>query len=89
MKGAGTTRIDAIFVNLSASQVCEEVRYDYDCTSAFDHVPLIIKLTTDAFRDIIRVAVTPAALNVRTLCDLPRAGRKQLLEREALLFDNV
>ena len=89
MRGSGTTRIDAIFVNLAASQVCGEVHYEYEGTSAFDHVPLSIRCNIDAFKDTIRVAVSPAALNIRTLCDLPHAGRKQLLEREALIFDEV
>ena len=89
MGGEGITRIDACFTNKSASNMVDDISYNYVEGRSFDHVPIHITVNQDRFQDTIKAVEQPAKLRVRSLKNLTRKQRNDLKGEETKLFEHI
>jgi hypothetical protein len=64
MQGSGTTRIDAIFANDIAKHLVVKFDYKWDIAIGYDHVPIMMQLVIDSFKQSVHVVEKPAEINL-------------------------
>ena len=67
MSGPGTTRIDVALANAPGAACVTNIAYDYEETAGYDHLPILITLSTTAFNYHILTPTRTRPTNVNDI----------------------